>query len=479
MPVRRQPGTSCAFAFRSKPPAAVPPCLPRGSDRGRPKRGWCWLLLWLALPLEFGCVSYAQRIDRMRLAYQRQDVEAAVAIVAEAAQRDRYNVDVLKLDRALIELTAGQPQAAERTLREVREAFDRLEAGASANQAFSYLTDDQRRDYLGEDYEKVLLRAFLALSNLMHDGSDAEAYCLQMVDKQEQLIEAGLQEDGSNPKATYQRVALAPYLRGILREATHRDYDDAERAYAAVCDWCPGFRFGRENLARAALGRHSQPGHGVLHVIALTGRGPWKREAIEEPTSVSLLLAGEILSTVGRQTVPPNIAPVKVPQVVTGHSIVQSVGVDLDSRPIAATETITDIGQLAIQQYQAIYPIVIARAVARRCVKMGLIYGAKEAAGVEKSSLPSLAVDLAGIAWEATEKADTRCWGLLPDKIQVLRLELPAGQYQLTLRPLGSRAQPVGPPATCTVQIQDGRNTYLLGSFPEAQLAGKLLSNCP
>ena len=31
------------------------------------------------------------------------------------------------------------------------------------------------------------------------------------------------------------------------------------------------------------------------------------------------------------------------------------------------------------------------------------------------------------MAWEASEAADTRCWGLLPDKIQVLRIELPAG----------------------------------------------------
>jgi len=42
-----------------------------------------------------------------------------------------------------------------------------------------------------------------------------------------------------------------------------------------------------------------------------------------------------------------------------------------------------------------------------------------------------LAVDLAGVAWEATESADTRCWGLLPDQIQVLRVELPAGRHEI------------------------------------------------
>ena len=44
--------------------------------------------------------------------------------------------------------------------------------------------------------------------------------------------------------------------------------------------------------------------------------------------------------------------------------------------------------------------------------------------------MTSVALDIAGIAWEATEAADTRCWGLLPEKIQVLRIELPAGRHQ-------------------------------------------------
>ena len=44
----------------------------------------------------------------------------------------------------------------------------------------------------------------------MHDGGDAEAYCLQMIDKQEQVIAAGADKKGENPKLQYQRVAFAP-----------------------------------------------------------------------------------------------------------------------------------------------------------------------------------------------------------------------------------------------------------------------------
>jgi hypothetical protein len=432
-----------------------------------------------AILLLAGCTSHAQRVAQVRDAYFAGDLAAAAGAIDANLKSARLDADVLKLERAMIELSSGQPHQAERTLREVRDRFDALEAKSPAEAAASYLTDDNRRAYAGEDYEKVLLRALLALANLMHDGGDAEAYSLQAIDKQEQIIAAGAHKDGENPKLAYQRVALAPYLRGILREATHLDYDDAERSFVTVCNWQPGFAAGKFDLARAARGTHSAPGHGVLYVFALTGRGPYKVETAQVPSSAALLIAGEIVSAVGSQTVPPNVAPVKVARVVGPPNwTARSVSVAVDGRPAGTTETITDVTDLAVKQYDAIFPQVVARAVARRIVKKGAVYGAKEMAGVQKGSLAGLAVDVAGIAWEATESADIRCWGLLPDKIQVLRVELPAGQHEVALHPLVGSAR-TGSPRSERVEIADGRNTYLLAVVPDNRVVGQLLVSRP
>ncbi len=433
----------------------------------------------LSLAANCGCSTYAQRSERVRADYYANQLAAASAVATEARQKNRAQTDVLALDQALIELAAGNAAQSEKLLREVRDRFDALEGPAVGEAALSYLTDDNRRAYDGEDYEKVLIRAFLALSNLLHDGGDAEAYSLQMIDKQEQIITAAARPEEENPKANYQRVALAPYLRGVLREATHRDYDDAERSYMSVVSWQPQFQSAQADLARASGGTHSRPGHGVIYIFALTGRGPHKIEAVEVPSSAALLVAGEIVSAVGNQTVAPNVAPVKVPLVVAQQSRVKSVGVSVANQPLGTTETITDITQLAVEQYRAIYPQVIARAVARRCVKKGTLYGVKEATGVNKGSLTGLAYDLAGIAWEASESADLRCWSLLPDKIQVLRIELPAGEHDLALRPLGTTNIPLAPPATRRVRIADGRNTYVLANFPDGPLVGRVLVSQP
>ena len=244
-----------------------------------------------------------------------------------------------------------------------------------------------------------------------------------------------------------------------------------------VVSWQPDFVYGRQDLERAQHGRHSAPGNGVLYVFTLVGRGPHKVETLEIPSTVALLVADRILSNNNNYSLPPTIAPIKVPKVVVPNNNVSHVRVSVDRQPVGSTATITDVGRMAVEQYEAIYPRVIATAVVRRIVKKGIIYGTKEAVGANRNSLFNVGLDVAGVAWEATEAADTRCWGLLPDKIQVLRIELPAGQHQISLAAAGTFG--VGREETQSVTIANARNTYMLANFPDSQLVGKVLASRP
>ena len=432
------------------------------------------LLLLIALG---GCSTYSNRLVQIRDAYYSDDLETARERIAESLDRKGGDADVLSLELAMVTLAQGNASEAESLMREVRGRFDQHEGLDAGEVTLSYWTDDQRRAYAGEAYERVLVRAFLALSNLLHDGTDAEAYSLQMIEKQEQIIEARKKEDNEEQEQSdFPRVALAPYLRGILREATHRDYEDAERSFATVVNWQPEFAPGPRDVQRALHGRHSQRGNGVLYLFALTGRGPYKEEVVQAPSSGALLVAGEIVSAVGEQTVPPNVAPVKVPRVVARPSGIDGVAVGINGQSLGRTATITDVTALAIAENEAVFDQIVARAVARRILKKGVVYGAKEAADLSKGSFAAVAVDLAGVAWEATESADTRCWGLLPDKIQVLRVELPAGKHDVDLLPIPNSGRPnMAHRVRETVSIADGRNTYMLATFPDQRLVGKVV----
>jgi hypothetical protein len=432
----------------------------------------------LLLSAAGGCASYDQHAALMREQFYASNLTGARETIAKVRKRHRKEGDVLALEQAVVALADGQPKEAERTLREVRDHFDYLEQQSAGEMALSMITDDNRRGYAGEDYEKVLVRAFLAISNLMTDGGDAGAYALQVADKQQQIIESGVDKQGENPKLAYQRVALGPYIHGLLREQTHSNYDDAARDLATVCSWQPDFPFGQQDLQRATNGRHSAPGNGVLYVFALVGRGPYKEQTVQMPTTAALLVADRILSATNKYTLPPTIAPVKVPKVVVPGSVVREVRVSVDQQVVGGTATISDIGHMAVQQYDAIFPRVLARAVVRRVVKKGIVLGAKEATGQSAYTLGSLVLDGVGIAWEASEAADTRAWTLLPDKIQVLRIELPAGTHQLALEPM-TVYNTTGPIERQEITIGNGRNTYLLANFPDNHLVGKILTNQP
>lgn len=434
----------------------------------------CLLVLLLPAWLTFsGCSTHAKRISQPRNLFYDGQLQACRESLEKLSKSHRHDRDVVNLDLAVVDLLSGQPQQAEIRLRDVRDRFDHLEQDSLAEKTVSMWTDDQVRSYAGEDYEKILLRVFLCLSSLMHDGIDAESYTLQVQEKHEQLGQLFDQWSGSKG-SVYQPLPLGFYLRGVLREATHRDYDDAVRNYEVASSLLPQSEPLLWDLARVREGVHSRPGHGVVYVFAMVGRGPYKVEVAERPTSDALLIADRIISAVGPYKLPPTIAPIKIPDIAVPPSDVDAVGIRINGSPIGPTSSLANIEQLAVSTYQANRNAIIARAVARRVIKKATIVAAKDSIG--KDGLTGIGMDLAGIAWEASESADTRCWGLLPKEIQVLRVETPAGEHHLQLNALlGGR--PVGPAQTKEIRVIDGQNTYVLCWFPDARSVSQVMSS--
>ena len=426
-----------------------------------------------------GCATHFDRVQPIRNAFFDGNLNAADEEIEKQLKKHKRERDVLMLDKAVVELANGRAKEAERLLKQVRDRFDDLEGTDPAKEVASMLTDDQTRPYAGEDYEKVLIRALLSISNLMSDGGDAGAYALQVVDKQQQImqeVEEKYKEENQDAVLAYKQVALGPYIRGMLAEESPLTLTDAVRARVQVAKWEPSFRDAQADLQRCEHEVPMHPGNGALYFFALVGRGPIKQETAEIPTQAALLVADRIFDAVGKRNVTPTLAPVKIPQVVNFVPVADCVSVSVDGRLVGKTATLVDIGEMAVRQQQAHYPAIIGRAVARRVIKKGILYAVEEATNVEKGSLLSLGVMAAGVAWEASESADTRCWGLLPDTIQVFRIELPAGEHTITLRP-SQRQGDFGTPAQTKVTIREFRHTYLLGNLPTSQFVGQLLSS--
>ena len=418
-----------------------------------------------------GCSTYAKRLQAPHSSFYANDLEACTRQLEKIHSSHRSDRDCLDLDLSIVNLAQGHSDVAEKKLRGVRDRFDFLEQKSLAESTVAYLTDERSKAYSGEDYEKILLHGFLALSNLFHDGTDAESYTLQLDEKQQQIADKFASEKNEHRAANYPVVPFGFYLRGVLREATFHDYDEATANYQQVCGLLPGVRQFDWDLQRASHGVHSNRGHGVLYVFALVGRGPSKIAQVEEPTSDALLIADRIISAAGPFTLPPTIAPIQVPAVQINDSAIETVLVQVDQTKIGTTDTIANVEQLAMQAYEINHADILARAIARRVVKKATVVVAKDS--MHADPLVSLAMDAAGVAWEATEKADTRGWSLLPREIQVMRIEMPIGTHQVSLLPIGYK-RPIGPTVTQQIDILDGANTYVMGYFPDNQLVGKL-----
>ena len=382
------------------------------------------------------------------------------------AASDVKNEHVWRLERSVASLAMGRPKEAIGDLRRARDELEDLEGTDYSGWFQSVLLDDTRLAYQGADFEIVLIRALLALAALMTgEANDAGAYALQIGEKQREIIDAFEARDGSKPKNGYKLVAFGSYLRGILDEGALK-FDVARRSYERVRELEPTFVFNNENVTRITDGHISAKGNGVVHVLALVGRGPFRVEVEEPVTRDAFAIAQLVWAIIRDRATIPNVAAVKIPQLAFYTDNPTELHVEVDGQSAGVTAVITDVEETARREFEAMRAHIVARAVIRRAVKVALTEGAKEGVRSRRreyraeNALVDLAISGAGILWAAIESADLRCWSLLPASFQVLRLELPAGEHDIVFR-AGRQAGAFGSPQRVRVHVSDGHNTYV------------------
>lgn len=481
-----------------------------------------------------GCATHQQKIDLARQQYWQGNFATAQTNLDQALKRPKRDVEILKLDQAMVSFSQGDLEAAAGLLQEVRDRFDERPLGVAAQNVSSYLTDDNTRPYLGEDHEKVLVRVMLTLIDLVQESGDAVAYAHQLGQSIDDLlaardVDASSAEDGDagdetstpdsgitgehvvaatseqagqtagqsmvstvnglansgpgetattgvKPDIVKEELSIAPLMRALVRKSSPLHQDDVHRHLTTANEWRPTSAFLNQELVDLALRREIRPGYGSVYLIMFVGRGPVKREVAEPVTSQALLIADRILSAVGEYSLPPTIAPVKIAEMVPTPSNVDGLLVSTGGRVVGQTETIADLNRLAVARHQELLPQIIARAVVRRMVKKSVVVATKSQLNVQNELL-STAYNLAGVVWEATEQADLRCWSLLPGQIQILRLDLPIGDHELVMYPTLYGQLTRTEPLRCQVQIVDGRATFALGSLLDAQQSGAVFSH--
>jgi len=447
-------------------------------------------VVWLVpfcVSLLIGCQTSGHSLARATAAFDRGDTAEALEQLDQLAERQDAEPHILALNRAMVHLLAAKPDATVSALETTRRQLDFLEQTDFSEHAHATLKDDSSIAWSGREFERRMIDNLQVIASLLQNEDDAFALASRgMENVRQDQLELNLPHETLEPPKTATAAQRPPaparlsanrmtaWLAAAVHSERIQDADVTDRLIQQVAAWDPSGDAG--SAALQTLGTHTARNSGTLQVITLAGRiSPWESERAI-PTTAALLVADRILSVTGKHSLPPTISPVLVARpILKTFSARYRTHVTVARQPAQPSRLLVDLNAAAWDSWQADRDQQLARAVVRRIVKKGTVYGAKNALNVSKGSGADMLLNLAGTIWESREKADLRQWNLLPAAIEVAQMELPAGQHSVKLEVHSMNSDNSAHPVDqreIPVMIEDGRNTYVVCFRPQGKLIG-------
>jgi hypothetical protein len=468
-----------------------------------------WRLL-LVLALLSSCVasrSYYASIDRALEAGRPAD---GIAVLEHHRSRYGSRNEVLYLmDLGMLQHLAGRFQDSNRSLAKAEDLTEALYTRRITSEIEAFLTTDNALPYQGEEFEKVMLNVIMAM-NYAQLGLVEDA----LVEARKVDHKLSVLNDRTAGKIAYSKDPFARYLSGILYESFGA-LNDALVAYRLAFD---AFRQARvrygtpmpdllgHDLLRLSdvlgfadeheeyrklfpgvnwqrLGRTKELGE--LIVVAYEGRAPVKYDVfIDVPFSRDAL--GVLLTTKGlmRSRSRDHRAAESVLYGLTGHiirlavpkfvprrsTIVRAEAVaitdDIEERvPLALMEDITAIAvKDLVDRIVRTATKAVARAAWKYALAEGVDVGLRSAFGKDKEAgqlAGTIVGALARMLAIASEEADKRSWTTLPDRIELGRIMLPPGTYNVEFRYAGRRGEPLPTQIVRGITVGAGQKRFI------------------
>ena len=415
------------------------------------------LLLALLLALA-GCASYSNGFAPIAAELAQRDPGGALALLdaEKPAERNRL---LFLMNRGMLLRMHGEFAASNQEFFAAKQLVEELSALSLREQTTALAINDGTRSYAGAPYEQVMLNIYSAL-NFLELGKldEARVEALQV-----DLLLGELSDKELGP--LFRNDPFARYLTALIYEA-NGEASDAMIAYRS------SYRTYLEHQTRYPAPLPRQLKLDLLRATETVGLSAEHREFIAEfgidnwQSSTELQSEGELVFLFHN-----GLAPVKVeesvllPDLPKGplvrislptyqrrHSCYSRARLRIAGRVIE-TEVFENIEELALAELERNRPAILARATARAILK----HQVSRKAG-KKNELAGLLVNITGLL---TERADTRSWMSLPASIQLARVALPAGEYDLEvelLDPYGQLATRLYYPA---VRLEPGKKTFL------------------
>jgi hypothetical protein len=393
------------------------------------------------------------------LAAQKPE-RALKSLEKQSRQWARRDQVLYLLNKAMLLRMQGEFAASNDVFEQAKQRIDKLYGVSVTEQIGSVIINDRTRQYVGEEFEQVLMHVYEALNYLELGQADAARVEALQIDLK--LRQLGKRIE----KNKYTEDAFARYLAGMIYEG-QREWSDAmieyRQAYVAYREYKKEYGVPVPHSLKRDLLRLSErvglmaemeryetefgmdrgqdmevrEGKGELICVLSSGLAPVKRE-----NSIFVLVP---------QT--HTLVKVSLPYYQSRVTPAVAARIRVDGEVIPMEE-MEDVRAIAIRTLKTKLPAIRARAIARASIKGTVAYELKR----QDNWLLGVLAELGGLA---TEHADTRSWITLPSNIFLARIPLAPGKHNIELEMLDRRDAVIARREFRNVTINKDRMTFL------------------
>ncbi len=409
-------------------------------------RAFSFLLLVLPVAVLSGCATYSASFSRVEDDAAHRNLDSAIKSLDDLNLKGPDEL-LHHLNKGTLLSLQGNYAESNRHFEEAKREMEHLRAISVTEQAASLMVNDTLKAYEGTPAEQLFVYSYEALNYLQMGNLDDAAVEARQFDVKQGLIAA------DNKDADYLSGAFVRYLNSMVFEA-QGERDDARiemqkamQGYKKQDSPFPIPQGLRDDLARIKAGR---PAPSEVVMIFHNGLGASVDEnniRVANPSynpneSKDLMMLSLAVPKFVRRSLPVD-------------HVVLSAGASS-----ATSEVVEDVNDIAEKSFNDRLPAIIARGVARMVAKNVAAKAAKDKVG--DNPLFNFVAD---IATNVSERADTRSWSLLPGNIQMARLPLAPGRYDLTATYYDPYGNVVGTHLFKGVEVRGGRKSFVMDYY--------------
>lgn len=387
--------------------------------------------------LLLSCATYPSKVDHF-LAYLSQGRPAeAASDIRDLAFKEGDDQVVYLLEYGTAQQMAGDYKESNKAFLKAEDLMDIKDYHSISRITGSLLLNQGMVQYKGEDHEKILVNAMLAVNYLMLGQLDeAQVETRKLNDKLYRYRFEG--------KKNYQQNPFAIYLSALIWEAG-RNWDSAYIDFKKAYELNPRLEYLKEDLIRSAA-----------RAQRFDELAKWRKEFpnIKSPPSQKL---GEVVLIYQQGWGPqkqPNPAFPRVPRLYPRYSVTQGAQLEVENLSMESAQMAVNVTDVSIQTLDEQYSDLVAQRVG------GIVTKAVIADQVRQKD--NLLGDLLWLGLNLADQADLRQWASLPSSIQIAKLRLKEGDYRIRVVGLDGARQPSGETsAWFSVKVQNQRKHFL------------------